>query len=231
MKALLCGYNLPRQPESDHLDAAFNTSARQCITAPNLPQVSQGLPLSAPTKKKNCTDKGSLLQRYADGETVEGLAHASSVLPVTMSSNSQSPVSSSWDNSSESSTESNFVLDIPTAEPYPGMGSMYYDHAKHGHYPTHHGLVYLGSGRGEDTRPAVLQYATDAPVIPTQFVGGPRGEFDCFSPGCGNNGLAYTDEANTKLSNRIRRQCFNCKAIETSTWRRSVLTTGKLVRS
>ncbi|KAH9973537.1 hypothetical protein BGW80DRAFT_1127739, partial [Lactifluus volemus] len=39
----------------------------------------------------------------------------------------------------------------------------------------------------------------------------------------------YTDEANTKLSNRIRRQCFNCKAIETSTWRRSVLTTGKLL--
>jgi hypothetical protein len=102
---------------------------------------------------------------------------------------------------------------------------MYYDHAKHGHY--HNGLVYLESGRGDDTRPAVLQYPTDAPIIPTQFVGAPRGEFDCFSQ---NNGLAYTDEANTKLSNRIRRQCFNCKAIETSTWRRSVLTTGKLVR-
>jgi hypothetical protein len=145
-----------------------------------------------------------------------------------MSSHSQSPVSSSWDNSSESSAESSFVPEIPTAEPYPGVGSMYYDHTKHGHY--HHGLVYLESGRVDDTRPAVLQYATDAPVIPTQFVGGPRGEFDSFPPGYGNNGLAYTDEANTKLSNRIRRQCFNCKAIETSTWRRSVLTTGKLVR-
>ncbi|KAI9460735.1 hypothetical protein F5148DRAFT_970317, partial [Russula earlei] len=39
----------------------------------------------------------------------------------------------------------------------------------------------------------------------------------------------YTDEANTKLSNRIRRQCHNCKATETSTWRRSVLSPGKLL--
>ena len=145
-----------------------------------------------------------------------------------MSPHSQSPVSSSWDNSSESSTESSFVPDIRNAELYPGLGGMYHDHLRNGQY--HHGWVYVESGRGDSMRPPVLHCPTDNPAVVTQFVGGSRGEYDCFSPGCGSNGLSYTDEANTKLSNQIRRRCFNCSATETSTWRRSVLNAGKLVR-
>jgi hypothetical protein len=43
-------------------------------------------------------------------------------------------------------------------------------------------------------------------------------------------GRIYTDDARMKLGEGIRRQCFNCGATETRTWRRSKLTLGKLVR-
>ncbi|KAH9031557.1 hypothetical protein EDB84DRAFT_1242099, partial [Lactarius hengduanensis] len=39
----------------------------------------------------------------------------------------------------------------------------------------------------------------------------------------------YTEDANVRLTQRIRRRCVNCKATETSTWRRSLLSTGKLL--
>lgn len=39
----------------------------------------------------------------------------------------------------------------------------------------------------------------------------------------------YTDNASTKLSDPIRRKCFNCCATDTSTWRRSSLNPGKVV--
>ncbi|KAF8473679.1 hypothetical protein DFH94DRAFT_620391, partial [Russula ochroleuca] len=39
----------------------------------------------------------------------------------------------------------------------------------------------------------------------------------------------YTDDAGLKLCDRIRRQCFNCRATATTTWRRSILNPGKLV--
>lgn len=39
----------------------------------------------------------------------------------------------------------------------------------------------------------------------------------------------YTDDASTKLSDRVRRRCFNCCTTDTSTWRRSSLNPGKVV--
>ncbi|KAJ7061200.1 hypothetical protein C8F01DRAFT_987572, partial [Mycena amicta] len=39
----------------------------------------------------------------------------------------------------------------------------------------------------------------------------------------------YTDDAGTKLSERVRRRCFNCCTTETSTWRRSNLNAGKVL--
>ncbi|KAI0817001.1 hypothetical protein BC628DRAFT_1333844 [Trametes gibbosa] len=41
--------------------------------------------------------------------------------------------------------------------------------------------------------------------------------------------IIYTDDANTKLSDRVRRKCFNCRTTDTSTWRRSSLTPGKVL--
>ncbi|KAJ7616062.1 hypothetical protein FB45DRAFT_935202 [Roridomyces roridus] len=41
--------------------------------------------------------------------------------------------------------------------------------------------------------------------------------------------ITYTDDAATKLSDRVRRKCFNCQTIETSTWRRSNMSAGKVL--
>ncbi|KAI0259389.1 hypothetical protein BC834DRAFT_814345, partial [Gloeopeniophorella convolvens] len=39
----------------------------------------------------------------------------------------------------------------------------------------------------------------------------------------------YTDDATTKLNDRVRRRCFNCCTTDTSTWRRSSLNPGKVL--
>ncbi|KAJ7779810.1 hypothetical protein B0H16DRAFT_1300082 [Mycena metata] len=41
--------------------------------------------------------------------------------------------------------------------------------------------------------------------------------------------VMHTDDAATKLSDRVRRRCFNCCTTETSTWRRSNLSPGKVL--
>ncbi|KAJ6522477.1 hypothetical protein B0H19DRAFT_973456, partial [Mycena capillaripes] len=41
--------------------------------------------------------------------------------------------------------------------------------------------------------------------------------------------VVHTDDAGTKLSNSVRRRCFNCCTTETSTWRRSNLSPGKVL--
>jgi hypothetical protein len=169
----------------------------------------------------------AVASRYTDSESLrlEGHVRSSPTLPVTMAS--RSPVSSpSWDMSSESSAESGFVPDAPTAEPIPeqiGFGGMYYDHVQNGHY--HHRWEFSDTGHGHSAPPRIL----DVPVGPGAHAVGPRVELTRPFPRYGGDEISYTDEANTKLSNRIRRRCYNCKATETSTWRRSVLSPGKLV--
>ncbi|EIN09394.1 hypothetical protein PUNSTDRAFT_51669 [Punctularia strigosozonata HHB-11173 SS5] len=41
--------------------------------------------------------------------------------------------------------------------------------------------------------------------------------------------IVHTDDAATKLSDRVRRRCFNCCTTDTSTWRRSSLNPGKVL--
>jgi hypothetical protein len=169
--------------------------------------------------------------RYTDSESLrlEGRVCSSPVFPMTMTS--RSPVSSpSWDISSESSAESGFVPDAPTAEPIPeqiGFGGMYYDHVQTGHY--HHRWEFSDTGHEHSVPPRIQGHPQDVPVGPSPHAVGSRGELTRPYLRYGNDEISYTDEANTKLSNRIRRRCFNCKATETSTWRRSVLSPGKLV--
>ncbi|KAJ7187388.1 hypothetical protein C8R46DRAFT_833322, partial [Mycena filopes] len=49
--------------------------------------------------------------------------------------------------------------------------------------------------------------------------------------GAGGGGVqvVHTDDAATKLSDRVRRRCFNCCTTDTSTWRRSNLSPGKVL--
>ncbi|KAG6335521.1 hypothetical protein ID866_3575 [Astraeus odoratus] len=48
-------------------------------------------------------------------------------------------------------------------------------------------------------------------------------------PGQNHYAVGYTDDAATKLSDRVRRRCFNCCTTDTSTWRRSNLSPGKVL--
>lgn len=57
-----------------------------------------------------------------------------------------------------------------------------------------------------------------------------RGKLDEPFPKFQPFGTIYTDDARIKLGNGIHRLCFNCRAIETKTWRRSRLNPGKMVR-
>ncbi|KAF5360230.1 hypothetical protein D9757_012895 [Collybiopsis confluens] len=49
------------------------------------------------------------------------------------------------------------------------------------------------------------------------------------SPMNSNIHVVYTEDAATKLSDRVRRRCFNCCTTDTSTWRRSNLSPGKVL--
>ncbi|KAF8151179.1 hypothetical protein K438DRAFT_1623945 [Mycena galopus ATCC 62051] len=54
-------------------------------------------------------------------------------------------------------------------------------------------------------------------------------------PGGGPSGTSgviegvHTDEAAPMLSDRVRRRCFNCRTTENKTWRRSILSPGKVL--
>ncbi|KAF8649407.1 hypothetical protein AX16_005848 [Volvariella volvacea WC 439] len=48
-------------------------------------------------------------------------------------------------------------------------------------------------------------------------------------PGQNHSQLILTDDAATKLNDRVRRRCFNCCTTDTSTWRRSNLSPGKVL--
>ncbi|KAJ7160478.1 hypothetical protein C8R46DRAFT_1038713 [Mycena filopes] len=41
--------------------------------------------------------------------------------------------------------------------------------------------------------------------------------------------VTFTDDARTKLNERVRRRCFNCCTTDTATWRRSNLSPGKVL--
>jgi hypothetical protein len=85
------------------------------------------------------------------------------------------------------------------------------------HYPpTHEG----------PTRAAA--YLPTAHVVPTQISSSAH-EIPSHYPGQQPFNAIYTDDATTKLNDRIRRRCFNCCTTDTSTWRRSSLNPGKVV--
>jgi hypothetical protein len=174
--------------------------------------------------------------RYTDGDVLRHEGHISTPpIQPTPPMTSHSPVSSpSWDRSSVSSAESGFVPDVPTSEPIPeqiGFGGMYYDHSQPSHYHPRWEFKFPDPGHGHSASPRTIQHSPDVHAVSTspQLVGS-RGEFNTRQLSrLGSDEISYTDEANSKISNRLRRRCFNCKAIETSTWRRSVLSPGKLV--
>jgi hypothetical protein len=107
----------------------------------------------------------------------------------------------------------------PGAEPERSGSRAYYYQQSPGHaHRPHCPPTHEGAGRDATCLPT-------AHVLPTQISGGAH-EVD---PGQQLFNAIYTDDATTKLNDRIRRRCFNCCTTDTSTWRRSSLNPGKVV--
>jgi hypothetical protein len=66
-------------------------------------------------------------------------------------------------------------------------------------------------------------------LSPSQSSNGQDGTLDESLSRLRAYGTIYTDDARMKLGNGMRRQCFNCRATQTTTWRRSTLNSGKMV--
>jgi hypothetical protein len=143
---------------------------------------------------------------------------------------SQSPsLFSSWHTPSESSS----IPGAPSARPnreheHIGVVGVGYDYPHPGDY--HYGLEHSIPLHRYDARPRVLEEPLDLSLTPPQFINGPSGRLDQLFPRIRIYEVVYTDDAKMKIGDGVRRQCFNCRAIETTTWRRSMLSPGKMVR-
>lgn len=101
--------------------------------------------------------------------------------------------------------------------PHPSFDHRY-EHGDGSNHPSYHNSVGMPS---------------HAPIPPVSHL--PSGHIrEAYShpyplPGQASVASIYTDDANTKLSDRVRRRCFNCCTTDTSTWRRSNLSPGKVL--
>jgi len=86
------------------------------------------------------------------------------------------------------------------------------------------------AGHRYDARPHLLEYPPDLTFASIPFVGDPRTGLDQPFPRISVFKVVYTSDARMKLCEGVHRRCFNCRATETTTWRRSSLSLGKLVR-
>ena len=73
----------------------------------------------------------------------------------------------------------------------------------------------------DESQPGFPPHSGSRQIRPTMVAAQPY-------PGQANY-IIHTDDASTKLSDRVRRKCYNCRTTDTSTWRRSSLTPGKVV--
>ncbi|KAJ3756401.1 hypothetical protein EV360DRAFT_19802, partial [Lentinula raphanica] len=85
--------------------------------------------------------------------------------------------------------------------------------------PPYHNMGGLGMSAGGNGMPPSGRepYGLQMPIA---YPGGPINS---------NVPVVYTEDAATKLSDRVRRRCFNCCTTDTSTWRRSNLSPGKVL--
>lgn len=128
---------------------------------------------------------------------------------------------------SSESADCRFGTDIPAAEPFLGLTGCGYGDLRcdldRGRY--HHERECLEPECG--CKLSVRHVGQ--PIISSQLGGTSRDDYASLVSGNQSDQIFYTEDADVKLTHRMRRQCFNCKATETSTWRRSLLSAGKMV--
>lgn len=169
--------------------------------------------------------------------------------PITALSHSPSLSASSVDRSSISSPASRRSPTIRPLESHSTYSDAYYsqDHASRQSRPYHHDPVrdsersshnytYSSSRSQQDHRYPhdAHTYHTASPysssALPHSGVASrDTGSLSYPLPGQNHYPVGYTDDAATKLSDRVRRRCYNCGTTDTSTWRRSNLSPGKVL--
>jgi hypothetical protein len=160
--------------------------------------------------------------RYADGEAFETTARHTPRLPYPVTP--LSPLHSSWHIPSETgSVPDTSIVGYKDFE-QPAYTNLAHDFTRHGDYGF--GRELFPPSRGYDAR--ALQYPLDPHAASSQFTS-PRGMVDQLIPRTTAHPIIYTNDAGMKLCDTIRRQCFNCRATATTTWRRSVLNPEKMV--
>lgn len=112
-----------------------------------------------------------------------------------------------------------------------------YDHHSHPHYQHHlpppdaSGHHYSPSGLPTHYIPGPMPHPPPPPppqaTQPHPSSAGYGHHYPM--PGQPPVAIVHTSDANTKLTDGIRRRCFNCCTTDTSTWRRSNLSPGKVV--
>ncbi|KAH9059113.1 hypothetical protein EDB87DRAFT_829796 [Lactarius vividus] len=85
------------------------------------------------------------------------------------------------------------------------------------------------AGQRYEARSHPLGYPFDVTFAPPPSIGDARTRPDQRFSRIEVFGVVYTDDARRKLGEGVRRWCFNCRAVETTTWRRSSLSPGKLL--
>ena len=171
------------------------------------------------------------LSRKSCEETLEGLVRASLVQATSISP--ASPPHFPPCGISSQSADFRFVTGIPTAEAFLEPSGVRYG-SLHDCDPDRYQRE-CGFFEPESERKLSVQTMEDTalathPTISSQLGGNSRGEFVHLFSGDQSDRIFYTQDADVKVTRRVRRQCFNCKATETSTWRRSQLSVGKMVR-
>ncbi len=129
---------------------------------------------------------------------------------------------SSWHVPSETGS----VLDTSTTgsqtPEQPEYANLAHDFAPHG-ADCCCGRDFFPSSRGYDAHVPNLLPAS------SQFIVSPRDMIVPLVPGTTVYPIVYTDDTRVKPTSRVRRQCFNCESKATTTWRRSMLKSGKWV--
>jgi len=164
--------------------------------------------------------------RNADSEDFEKIPRSTHLLPISAPSQPPLPFSR------HIPFETGSVLSAPPAVYNP-------------EHLAYKGTVYDNAHRVRDNYRDGSELTAFARGYDGHFLGRPRSLPLSLPPSLNNRGgmldesfprlqtyraIYYTDDATIKLGDDDRRRCFNCGATETTTWRRSKLSLGKMVR-
>lgn len=125
--------------------------------------------------------------------------------------------------------ESGFISSPGSHPEIPSHNTAGYNYLHHSDGQLPWRLSITGDPHG--ARPPPLETPLDPSFAPPSYIdiGDPRNRPNPFFPRIRTIEVVFTDDAKRKLSEGVHRWCFNCRATETTTWRRSSLSPGKLL--